>query len=127
MCIEILQISGDLNWAQAALEAFIGKCEDIIDRNITIWDRDNSSNIICPPPVITDKLCPNDCSQHGLCDKGRNTPKDLSEYVKILNTFKQCWPFNHVYALHLLCQLPFYCVVQVYVNVMVVLVGQTAL
>ena len=51
-------------------------CRLAINTNTSLWARDSASGAsLLPPRSIVDFLCVNDCSGHGQCSKGENTPR----------------------------------------------------
>ena len=70
--ILIFQLTGTLDWVQTAYEDMKVSCDNEVRRNFSLWVVPPGETQPVPPPEITDKLCPLDCSGHGQCVKGKN-------------------------------------------------------
>ena len=65
----ITQATGDMVFAAFAFSSMKAQCEEVATKNMSLYEKDESGNMI-PPPAVTDNLCPNDCSNQGSCRNG---------------------------------------------------------
>lgn len=64
-CVADYKVTGDFNWAFAAIDSLREQCKDELERDPTLWK--NDTGILVPDPDISDKLCFSDCHQRGTC------------------------------------------------------------
>ena len=67
----MIQISGTTVWLSAAVDLMQSECLSELQANASHWipveGSDPNNTAIRPPADIMDKICPGDCSGHGVC------------------------------------------------------------
>ncbi|EDO29219.1 predicted protein [Nematostella vectensis] len=75
-CVFDLKASGNKEFASSIVTSVMTLCADKAYKNMSLYEKDDDG-VLRPPKVITENLCPNECSNHGncsnstcICDKG---------------------------------------------------------
>ena len=64
------QITGDIEWAQTAVQAIQMQCALILEVRVELWIIVNGN--LQPNFGLIERLCPNDCSGNGACINGES-------------------------------------------------------
>ncbi|XP_078575686.1 von Willebrand factor D and EGF domain-containing protein-like [Branchiostoma floridae x Branchiostoma japonicum] len=78
-CVADIQATGDTSWAKDAVTSMEESCSDILYKNTTFWTSNNNettngttnATLAAPSFFFETVSCPSNCSQRGVCDKGR--------------------------------------------------------
>ncbi|CAH1259112.1 VWDE [Branchiostoma lanceolatum] len=78
-CVADIQATGDTSWADVAVTTMEESCSDILYKNTSFWTNNkNETNngttngTLAAPSFFFDTVsCPSNCSQRGVCDKGK--------------------------------------------------------
>ena len=63
-------MSGGTEFLKDSLGVLKSNCLTEVEVNLTRWEAPPGSNRTAPPTYITQTLCPENCSGHGLCVQG---------------------------------------------------------
>ncbi|XP_066275460.1 von Willebrand factor D and EGF domain-containing protein-like [Branchiostoma lanceolatum] len=78
-CVADIQATGDTSWAEVAVTTMEESCSDILYKNTSFWTNNNNetkndttNGTLAAPSFFFDTLsCPGNCSQRGVCEKGK--------------------------------------------------------
>ncbi|XP_035672095.1 von Willebrand factor D and EGF domain-containing protein-like [Branchiostoma floridae] len=78
-CVADIQASGDTSWAEVAVTTMEESCSDILYKNTSFWTNNNNETnngttngtLAAPSFFFETVSCPSNCSQRGVCEKGR--------------------------------------------------------
>ncbi|GAB1607640.1 hypothetical protein Ahia01_001047900 [Argonauta hians] len=65
-CVQDIKLTDDKRWADDALESIKEQCLTSLEMDVE--ERENSEG---PNSSILDSICPNECNQNGICQKGK--------------------------------------------------------
>ncbi|XP_035672714.1 von Willebrand factor D and EGF domain-containing protein-like isoform X2 [Branchiostoma floridae] len=78
-CVADIQATGDTSWAEVAVTTMEESCSDILYKNTTFWTNNNNETsngttngtLAAPSFFFETVSCPSNCSQRGVCEKGK--------------------------------------------------------
>ncbi|CAH1259106.1 VWDE [Branchiostoma lanceolatum] len=78
-CVADIQATGDTSWADVAVTTMEESCSDILYKNTSFWTKNNNetnngttNGTLAAPSFFFDTVsCPGNCSQQGVCEKGK--------------------------------------------------------
>ena len=74
--LHIFQLSGGTLWASSTLSNLCEVCWTVLYRDQSFWELNNNQKDAQVPNDISNYLCANNCSQHGVCNGGICTCED---------------------------------------------------
>ncbi|XP_035829885.1 uncharacterized protein LOC106014199 isoform X2 [Aplysia californica] len=71
-CVRDIRRTDSLQWGVASLQSLQASCRNQISSNSSLWEDSDPSDALVAPSLstINDNLCPNDCSNNGVCNQG---------------------------------------------------------
>ncbi|CAH1259103.1 VWDE [Branchiostoma lanceolatum] len=78
-CVADIQATGDTSWADVAVTTMEESCSDILYKNTSFWTNNNNETnngttngtLAAPSFFFETVSCPGNCSQRGVCEKGK--------------------------------------------------------
>ena len=73
----MLQLTGDLTWAESHIAMVKESCRTELNRNIALWEKSNPTATPTLPVGVVNTLCLNDCSGKGDCREGEKSGRQM--------------------------------------------------